>query len=375
MYLTQMGVPVNLFEFRSSDSLLVNYKETAQENLQPISEIYREAGLTEKIISVEQPKGSAEINSQNFKITRESGESVILRRCHRLQGKEKYQSLNRLFTLLKNDGVRVPEFYPDISIENIPYFERESSDKKVCWVFYKYINAESYFSGKKEELFDAADQIGKMHACLKKNYPGEMMNPLNSTELESYDKPLFSATEWQDYFKIIEKRIGNGEDQYDKLFIENKELIEKGLVFVESNFTLLDNREDIQCIHYELNSSNLLVDKDRNVVIMDFDDLKPGNIYTDIGLAFHRLLTTCLERGEADIPALVDAFVTGYKQGNPSIDFDLQKVIVAMHNRALRSLKFDLRLKFDEKREDWLPAIPTNIKRLKQVMFLAEAVK
>lgn len=80
-------------------------------------------------------------------------------------------------------------------------------------------------------------------------------------------------------------------------------------------------------------------------------------------------MTTCLEK-EEQIFQSWSMLLAGYKQGNSSIDFDLQKVFIAM-----QSIKFDLRLKFDEKREDWLAAIPTNIKRLKQVMFLAEAVK
>jgi len=56
--------------------------------------------------SILQPANSAEINSQNFIVSFDSGEQVVLRRCCKFYGKERYEALNRMLNLLKSAGPR-----------------------------------------------------------------------------------------------------------------------------------------------------------------------------------------------------------------------------------------------------------------------------
>jgi hypothetical protein len=139
----------------------------------------------------------------------------------------------------------------------------------------------------------------------------------------------------------------------------------------------LSDAKDIQNIHLDLNATNFLVDKKR-VVIMDFDNIGPGNVYTDIAFAYDRLLPIGIEQDEKDISKLIQTFIASYKEGNVSLDFDLNKLIVAGYDRALRNIRTNLLLKYTDDRDDsakWLTSIPINIKRLKQAEYLADEAK
>lgn len=361
--------------FSAGANLQITYKEVTIENLALVSLLYKKTGLSEKIISVHQPSSSAEINSQNFKITLESGKKLLLRRCHRLQGQEKYNSLYKMLNILRKEDVRVLEFDP-LTEGKVPYFEMVSLEEKICWVFFKYIDAERYYSGKQNELADAAEQIGKMHVCLKKHYSQEMAIPCDAAPADNHVGPFLRRHDWEKYLKTIRTRIERGEaDEYDKMFLEGKQVIEEAVDYVERKYNLLEDKEDFQNIHFDLNSLNFLVDKEQKVTIMDFDEVKVGNIYSDIGFAFHRLITTCIEQGEKNILATIQNFVAAYRKGNPQLKFDSEKLVIATYNRALWNIRKNLSLKYDQGSRDWLSSIPVNIKRLKQVKFLVNLLR
>jgi hypothetical protein len=373
--LTTTSYNLNLFEPRSPDSFVLTFKDTTQENWQKVHQVYNKVGLTEKILSIQQPSGSAEINSQNFKIILESGNFLLLRRCKRLKGKENYENLYSLFNKLRENGVRVPEFCSLSSQKEVPYFEFDDVDGKVCWVFFKYIEVEKYFSGYSHELMEAAEQIGKMHSCLKQNYGNKAAIALNLGDVDNKPGPFLKNSEWNKYLKYIEDKIKVQADEYDQMFMENKGLIERMIKFVEDNYSTLLCIDDIQNIHFDLNSSNFIVDKQKRITIMDFDEVRVGNIYTDISFAFHRLITTCLEQNEKEVSDTIQTFIESYKKGNPSLKFDPHKLFIAAYDRALRNIRSNLILKYEQKSKDWLSSIPLNIKRLKQVEFLTEKVK
>lgn len=364
-----------LFEVRPSSAFVVAYRETGLENLDSILEVYKKLDLSEKIISIYQPTNSPEINSQNFRLTLQSGKQVLLRRCRRLQGQAKYEAVYKLLNLLRKEGINVPEFYSLSTDDKVPYFEVEHLDGRVCWVFFKCLEADRYYSGRRNELIEAAEQIGKMHACLKKYYNTEEAVPTEADQRESHLGPFLKREEWNNILRIIEKRIENGGDQYDHTFLENKGVIEEAINFVENHYSLLEDQDDIQNIHFDLNSRNFLVDKDQHVTIMDFDEVKLGNVYTDIGFAFHRLLTTCLEQREENIRDAIQMFLTAYQKGNPTLKLDWKKMIVATYNRTLRNIKANLVLKYIENKKEWMDSISLNLNRLKQVMFLAKFVE
>jgi hypothetical protein len=359
----------NLFNFAPSQ-FLITWRETTEELRKKVCEVYQQAGFADKIVAIHQPSGSAELNSQNFKLTLDSGKTVLLRRCQKFSGQERYQHLHYMFTLLRQEGVLVPEFYSIDPDKKVLFFETDDVMNKTSWVFFKYIGAQSYFSGKMEELKDAALQLGKMHVCLQKYYGKKPVVP--SPIPEGPSTPFLPLSEWNTFLKLIQQIPKK--DEYDSQFLDNREFIEKMIRFVEENYHLLRDGSDIQNIHLDLNSTNFLVDKQK-VVIMDFDNIGVGNVYTDIAFAFHRLLTTCIEQGEKDIPKLIQTFVVSYKKGNSSLDFNLDKLIVAAFDRALRNIKANLSLKYTDHSAEWLTSIPINIKRLKQVEYLANEVK
>lgn len=372
------GTVKDLFKPRSPESVLISLKETTRENRESVLEVCKKIGLSEKVVSILQPTNSAEINSQNFIVTFESDKTLLLRRCCKFQGRERYESLHHALTLLREQGVRVPELCSSFSNDELAYYELGECDKKVCWVFFKYIGAKSCFSGRREELIDAGEQIGKMHACLKKQFDKKSALHETGIRIESANVPSLTSIELNHYIKVIEQRMERGEgDEYDKIFMENRELIRDAASFVESNFALLQDMEDLQNIHFDLNSSNFLVDKDGRITLMDFDELKLGNVYTDIGFAFHRLVTTCLEQGESkeNLSEIIQEFFAAYLKNNHSIKFDVKKLTLSTYNRALRNIKTNLVLKYDQNSSDWLSSIPLNIHRLKQVIFLTYTLK
>lgn len=354
--------------FNSASQFLISWRETTEELKKKVCEVYQQAGFSDEIVAIHQPSGSAELNSQNFKLTLSSGKTVLLRRCQKFSGQERYQRLHHMFTLLRQEGVLVPEFYSIDSHKEVLFFE---TDDKASWVFFKYIEAQSYFSGKMEELKDAALQLGKMHICLQTSYGN---NPVIPSPLsEGPSAPFLPLSEWNTFLKMIQQIPKK--DEYDNQFLENREFIEKMITIVEKNYHLLKDAKDIQNIHLDLNSTNFLVNN-KKTILMDFDNIGIGNVYTDIAFAFHRLLTTCIEQGEKDIPKLIQTFLASYKKGNSNLsDFNLDKLIIAAYDRALRNIKANLSLKYTDHSEEWLTSIPINIKRLKQVEYLANEAK
>lgn len=352
---------VNLFDIKPKTGFNITYKGANIEDSSQVQHICSLAGLKDEIISIEQPCNSAEINSQNFRVILKSGDKLLIRRCQKLKGLEKYNFLHDIFGILRENGVRTPELYTS-EFSKLLYLETSKTSQKVCWVFFKYIEAIQLFSGESKMLDDAAEQVGRMHACLKK-YP-------TKTEEHILGGPTLTLLEWESYKKImLEKAFP---DTYDESFLHNCQLIEKAIKFVEENNSLLNDQDDIQLIHFDLNSSNFILDEKGQINIMDFDELKIGNIYTDIAFALHRLVTTCVEQGNTDIRNLVIGFLENYQKGNSVIKIDYKKLKVAMYDRALRNIKTNLSLKYIENSQNWLASIPLNIRRLQQVIGLSD---
>lgn len=352
---------LSLFNIKPKTGFNITYKTANREDSSQVQDICSLAGLNDEIISIEQPCNSAEINSQNFKVIFKSGDKLLIRRCHKLKGLEKYNFLHDIFRLLKKDGVRTPELYSS-EFSKLIYLETSKTIQKVCWVFFKYIEAVQQFSGESKMLEEAAEQVGKMHACLKK-YPMK-------TEEHVISRPTLLLSEWESYKKIMLEKATL--DTYDECFLQNCQLLENAIKFVEENDSFLKDQNDKQLIHFDLNSSNFILDEKMQINIMDFDELKIGNIYTDIAFALHRLVTTCVEQGNKDLRNLVAGFLENYQKGNSAIKIDYKKLKVAMYDRALRNIKTNLSLKYVENSQDWLSSIPLNIRRLQQVIGLCD---
>lgn len=339
----------------------ITYKKANNEDCEQVQYVYVLAGLSDEIISIEQPCNSPEINSQNFKISTRAGDELLIRRCQKLKGLEKYTFLYELFKTLNKEGIRTPEFYSS-KFSKLIYLETSQKNQKVCWVFFKYIEAVELFSGKSGMLEQAAEQVGKLHVSLRK-YSVD-------ANLQIQKGPFLPKCEWDFYKKMIQAKTNP--DVYDELFLQNSQLIEDAIQFVEKNEALLTDKEDIQFIHFDLNSSNFILDKNMQIYIMDFDELKVGNVYTDIGFALHRLLITCLEQNNEDPRQLVDNFLESYQKGNPEIKINLKKLQVAIYDRALRNIKTNLSLRYIENNQDWVGSISLNIQRLQESIALCD---
>lgn len=355
----------DLFTLQDPTSLNVVFKDVDQNRHERITKILSHIGLFEKVTRIQQPVGQGEINSKNFKIELESGKVFVLRECQKYRGSDHYQRLALLLQNLKEDGVRVPTLETPI-LGMGSYFEVMTTEEKTCWVFFKYIEAETYFSGKQDDLEGASEQIGRMHASLKRRYAGVS---LYEKPHQSPAKPFLTLAELLKYHDLILQKADK--DQFDELLLANFDLIKRIVQVVELNFDLVYDPLDIQNIHYDLNSKNLMI-KGNHVYLMDFDDVRLGNVNTDIGFALHRLITTCMEQGVQDIQNLVDKFSKGYQRGNVGYPLNNKKIVVALYDRALQNLKVNLEYRYDQNSDLWLSSLPINIKRLKQIEMLAE---
>lgn len=368
----------SLFTSKTKAALQVAFKEISDKSSDwtDVQQAYKASGLKGRVVSVSQPTKSNEKNSQNFVVVQECGERILFRRCSKFKGKDRFESTCKMLCSLRQDGVNVPEFYSSPNLSGIPYFELNGATGNTSWSLFKYIDADTYFSGSSTELRDAAEQLGKMHASLKKNYGIKVMAiPQNADQVDSAPGPSFPKVKWDAYLKIIEAKLKDGGDAYDADVMANKSIIDEMIAYVESNFKLLEDAEDLQNIHFDLNSMNLLVDKTGHVRIMDFDEVKLGNIYTDIGFALHRFITTGIEQGRQDTDKAVQEFIQAYKKGNPGINIDMRKLIAGAYNRALRNLKTNFEELYIQGKTDWKTSMPINILRLKQVKHLTGLIQ
>jgi hypothetical protein len=352
------------------------YRSPSEKDYAAVTETLKYFGITEKITSIQQPVGSAEISSQNFTIAT-TNRVLQLRRCNLFKGKEKFRAMAVMLAALTADGVRVPEFdYPSEKvISDEPYFEMTDKDNVTSgWTFYKHINAQSYFPGL-AGIAKVAYQLGKLHACLKREYGKQLALPQDTdSAYVNYNVPYFPKTAWLHFQKLIaDSKWENGEKVYD----EYQELITSLVTLVEDNFSVLQDPDDIQNIHFDLNATNILNDKNNDIYIMDFDGTKLGNIYNDIGMLFARTFTVCIERVEVtenNFGSQLLEFIKNYTQGNPEFKFDINKLIIALYDRALCNVHAGLRFKYDTKDSPWTAGIPLNLKRLEQVNCLAQLV-
>ncbi|MGK5595495.1 MAG: phosphotransferase [Parachlamydiaceae bacterium] len=363
---------MNVQLFGASTSLQIRYKEAQEADRRQVRAVCVRAGIPLPT-SISQPEGSAELNSQNFILRLPEDETLLLRRCKRLQGKANYEVLNRVLSVLRTHNVHVPELY-FLPNGDFPYLEM-GTEEKVDWVFFKYLQCQSYFSGSPSELKEAAYQIGKMHAVLKAEFGKEALYQDGRTQAMATE-PFLTTRHWGNYLAKIREKASSGKaDSYDQQFLESQDIIYTMASYVEDHFKV--DHSDWQNIHFDLNSTNFLLAEGR-VTIMDFDEIKLGNVYTDIGFALHRLVATAISQGHYQQGQLVDAiqrFISSYQEGNPELQLDKKKLIVAMYDRALRNVKTNLELKYDQGSSDWLTSIPVNLKRLEQVVYLVQELR
>ena len=141
----QSPAQTGLFEQRPAEALRIGFKAKSDDVKRTIAEVCRKVGLSEAVTAVFQPSASAEINAQNYIVHFQSGQKLLLRRCCKFTGRERYEALYRMLRMLREQGVRVPEFFSQVSQGNVPYFEFPDSGGKACWVFFIYIEADRIF--------------------------------------------------------------------------------------------------------------------------------------------------------------------------------------------------------------------------------------
>ncbi len=111
---------------------------------------------------------------------------------------------------------------------------------------------------------------------------------------------------------------------------------------------------------------------------MDLDEIKLGHVYTDIGFIFHRFLIASIEQAELSERGLsisMSNFFEAYKKGNPSLDFNMEKLIIAVCNRALLNILVPLNNKYGLVVDNtWWHDIPANIKRLHKIKYFISLI-
>lgn len=146
--------------FGSPVSLQISYKEVLEEDQKQVQEICDRVGLACPI-SIFQPAGSAELNSQNFILRLSSDKQVLLRRCKRLQGKSNYEVLNKVLTVLKVRDVHVPELY-FLPNGDFPYLEM-GQKRKWAGYFLNTFNANPTFQ---DPFMSLKKQPTKLVRCM-----------------------------------------------------------------------------------------------------------------------------------------------------------------------------------------------------------------
>ena len=112
--------------------------------------------------------------------------------------------MRKLLDSLKADGVRAPKM---IQINNVAYLEMETPlQEKVAWVFFKYIKLKSCYSANKLE--EAAEQVGKLHASLKKHYSTtEFAIRANANQIDGRPGPALTEQKWKQYITNINNKV------------------------------------------------------------------------------------------------------------------------------------------------------------------------
>jgi len=236
------------------------------------------------------------INSLNHLIFSQSGK-YLLKQITDSSSSKKIEKICKILNFCYHKNVKVPKL--------IQRFDGKFVDRKRKITLSKFYSGNK-FNGTIEETKDLAKNVAILHKILRK-YRGSF----NYRSNEKFYK-LLTLKELKKIQKKIE--IKKRRTKLDNMFMQNYAYIKKCLVEdFEINKVIKRQNFQKQIIHSDLHPENVIFQKRKLLVILDFESIKSGRTLEDLAFAACRFgcyNTTSSYAIKKKIKLFVDAYLT-----------------------------------------------------------------
>lgn len=295
-----------------------------------VSDYYLTFGNIKKINYL----GHNNINSKNFLIIYKQEKFVL----HNFFDDAKQYRINQMCKILKfcyDKKAKVP----------LPYMNKLKNyvDKKNN-VYLTNFYSGNFYDGNILELKSLAIEIARLHKILKEN-------PYNFNYTLDTKFKLINSNEINKIKKIVAKKEKN--DAIDKIFDQNLNLLLNCIQESKENKSFINKlTQTKQLIHGDLYPKNVLFYKNKVISILDFEQLRQGNIMEDIAFASFRF--SCASTNDPKkIKNQLKIFLRTYKLHNELYGIDLVKLSQLFQIEILGLISFILREKYFSHSELW----------------------
>lgn len=217
------------------------------------------------------------------------------------------------------------------------------------------------FSGDQKEFLDLAKQLALLHKVLNKN----------KTSFRYSIKSTYQTLTEAELKKInIQIKKQPSKDSSDKLILTNMEFL-KELIHSNSKITknILKKNFGMQLIHSDLHIKNVIFNKKKVSVLLDFNSMRNGYKMNDIaftGFRFASFNTNKLNLIQMNIKKFVDEY-TLYNNVNQN---QLEYFSGFLQNNILGRLSYIIRKRYLEKSNLWIKDLKKHLNSLKLITLM-----
>jgi len=272
-----------------------------------------------------EPLEHNDLNSKNYLVYSDR-KKFILKQLNRKINHHKIKKMCEIMEICKKNKVPVP-----IPIYNIrgKYFEQTSNV-----LLLKYFEGE-FFDGTKLEIIDLAKNIAKLHKVLS-NISITYNFHTNSNQ---YDPLTFQ--EFEKINTVIDKKYEI--NQFDRNVRKNMRfLIKETKKDDKISQEIKKVKFKKQLIHHDLHPENVIFNKNKVAVILDFLSMQKGFRIEDIAMASFRF-ALFKTKNHMKIKKIIKLFVNTYKENNNVHDSEIYYLEYFFRHETIRRISFILK--------------------------------
>lgn len=308
----------------------ISYSIMPEEESSPLRKILQDSwGIDEA--KIRRLSAGAEKSSNNFRVDAASG-IYLLKHSH-INEPDKQDLVNRCISYLKEKGIQVPTIIPAQKEET--FIVKEGS----VFCLYCFVEGEN-FDGSKEELQNAASEIGRLHKALALIPYTQELKKISGT-IVRHDRELLEKV-------IFAANASGGKTEFDDYALSIlDEVNEVSRVIIAAEIEKLP----FQIIHYDLHPHNVLFDGNSKelLALLDFDSLLYSQRVRDVSFAMHRFARTCGEKTErkqdtgVDVRERAKSFLERYLAENEITSEEIKLLPLVIQDEAIKRVTNILR--------------------------------
>ncbi len=274
-----------------------------------------------------------EVISKNYRaqVIDESGDrrDVVLHKFLRLKDPQTIRISGEIITFLHREGIKVPEI-----VRTEGKTDSFTQYQENCYRVFEFVEGD-HFRGTKSELKDFAGNLAAFHKTLE-HAPYQSELALRPAVSAAWD-----IEGWRELFG----RARSGESPIAGLVLSSKDLILEQAQFISQGLCQPFNFRT-QIIRGDLHPHDTIYQKGKLRALVDFDDMRVGELMRDVTTACHRFVRQFIvyqgRDWEETLALGLDLFVNEYLKVNLISDAEISAGAIFIADELLRKIYRDL---------------------------------